>query len=122
MAPRPDTLALRDQILAALRDHGGMLLATGEIPSLLGLRDYSPPRRRSDGTYPDSRCQGCGGWHQPPVKRYPAHQRVYNQLRALMFTGEVGCEMIAGRVYWRATPADEQIAELEAMLEGSADA
>lgn len=111
--PRADTLALRDQILAALRAQGGFPLPTREVRKLLGMRDWMP----SGGH--EARCEGCDGWHLGPVKRYPEEQRVYVALRALVASGQVDREYIEGRVYWRAQPAD--VAELEAMLEGSTD-
>lgn len=106
--PRPQTVALRDQIVATLRDQGAPI-STDQVVTL---------------AHPMGQCTSDSGecvYMYRDRRPCPGHcwkQRIYNSLRALDRKGLVTCHRPPDTyaVYWSAT-ADPTDAEMNALLD-----
>lgn len=118
--PTPRTIAIRDQVLAILRDAHPAAVSTPEVLLAVangGAACNSYQARRGDG--------GCWrGWGQHPLARcmaYCWHGAVYPQLRALAALGFV--EHVPEPQYryvsWRYVQDDQSDAYFNKVLEGT---
>jgi hypothetical protein len=108
--PMPYTVAIRDRILAILRDEAPLPISTPRIRELMANGGQSCASYMSvDGTCPETAGTDCGGW---------CWLLVYPNLRAMVELGLVEQVKVPNHrvVYWRYVE-QETNAQFNAVLE-----